>query len=456
MAGATQTSLIVNFVNDRMRALSTMIGFQRTPKHDHYKDFGWPEDVNFDMLYKMYIRNGLASSAVDKTIGRTWQDHPTLWETETPKESRLEKEVAKRFEELRIWQHCAEADRRSMVGSYSGLILQIADDQKFDQPLKPVKGGLNALVGIIPAWESQLTIASYETNEKLPTYGQPNMYEFRERALGGNNQSPRSFKVHPSRVIIWSDDGTVFGRSMLRSGYNDLIDAEKVKGAGGEGFWKSARGAPIIEAPEGMKPQDVAKAMGINKEDLVDAVSEQVEAFAQGFDKALLLGGMKATPMSISLPEPEHFFLAPVQSYAASMLIPHKILMGSQTGERASTEDTREWNQVNMSRRTNRNRPLILDMVRRLVQAAILPERDWWVGWADLTESTAAEKMARAKDLSGINQQQLGTSSTVVFTDDELREAAGYKPLDPKDKVEYPKPKSDPDKVDDKKEAVDE
>lgn len=435
MAGG-QTSVSRDFTTNmlnRMSAIADWVTGGRgvTTKHDHYLDFGWPANLQFDQFYRMYQRNGLGAAAIEKTIGRTWQDMPTLWESDKPTESVLEREIRKRFDELRVWHAFADADRRSLVGRYAGIIIQFADGKRFDEPVEKVPGGLDGVLKLIPAWEDQLRVLTFDEDTKSQTYGEPSMFEFNEgmRVVTGSSQrSPRRFNVHPSRVMIWSDDGTVFGRSALEAGYNDLIDAEKVKGAGGEGFWKNARGAPVIEAPEGIKPKDVAKAMNVSEGEMLDKVNEQVEQFASGFDKALLLGGMTAKPMNISLAEPEHFFLAPVQCFAASMQIPLKILMGSQTGERASTEDTREWNQVNMSRRTNRNRPLIAAFVRRLVSVGIIPQKDWTVGWADLTESTAAEKLQRAKDLSLINQQQ-STFGEIPFPPDEIREAAGYKAL---------------------------
>src|SRR5690606_40095481 len=60
------------------------------------------------------------SSDLEKTILKTWQDTPFLLEAERDgsegklkKETPLEKEIRQRFDELRLWQHLAEADRRS-------------------------------------------------------------------------------------------------------------------------------------------------------------------------------------------------------------------------------------------------------------------------------------------------------------------------------------------------------
>ncbi len=422
----SRTAMIVN---SAMRRLETM--FPRhfatgSTKHDHYRDFGWPDELTFDQLYRMYRRNGLAFAGVDKTILKTWQDSPEVWETEKPAESDTESDIRQRFADLRIWQRFAEADRRSMVGKYAGVILRLADDKDFDQPVDTVPGGILGLAGVIPAWEGQLTVAEYDGDQRSDTYGDPLFYQFNEANVGDKTQ-PRQFRVHPDRVLIWSDDGTIHGQSALEPGYNDLLDAEKIKGAGGEGFWKTSRGAPLVEAKEGVNPKDLGAAMGANTpSELIDKINEQIDSFQSGFDKGLMLGGMTATPLTISLPSPEHFFAAPVQAFAASLHIPVKILLGSQTGERASTEDAQEWAQTCNARRVTRNRPIIQEFINRLERFSILPERDWHIDWADLTEASSTEKMQRAKDMSEINAKHL---NEYVFTPDEIRGVADYDPL---------------------------
>ena len=475
-----QRSLVANYVTDRLQALTKLFHPGTNTKHDHYTDFGWPANLTFHDFYKMYKRNGLATAAVEKTKLKTWQDDPQLWETEVSGDTAAELRVKKWADELRVWHHFAEADKRSMVGRYAGVIMRIADGRNFDLPVGEAEE-YEGLVELIPAWEGQLRVATWHDDINQPdNYGKPKMFEYNERGFGSktdtNVNSPgRNLRVHPDRIIIWSDDGTLNCRSTLESGYNDLIDAEKVKGAGGEGFWKNSRGAPVITAAEGVKPGDVAKAMGIKPEEVVDEINKQIDSFQQGYDKGLLLGGMTATPLSITLPSPEHFFAAPVQSFAASMCIPIKILMGSQTGERASTEDAREWNQTNMARRTGRNIPLIRAFVRRMAKFGILPEIDWTVGWADLTEAVPSERLARAKDMATINQQHKAMLATtpsdtsgegtgtpgkdkkeptqnavkadtpdaeagLVFDIDEIREVAGYKPRAKGKRVGYDQP----------------
>jgi len=445
-----KVSILTNAVQRRIEAMFPRF-FVGSTKHDHYADFGWPDQLTFEHLYRMYRRNGLATAGVDKTILKTWQTNPELWETDQAAESGVEQEIRERFADLRIWQHFAEADRRSMVGKYAGVILRFRDDQAFDKPVTMVPGGLEGLAGVIPVWESQLEVADWDGRHDSETYGEPLFYQFNESGLGGETKSPRQFRVHPDRVLIWSDDGSVNCRSALEPGYNDLIDAEKVKGAGGEGFWKTSRGAPMIEASPEMTPQQVAQAMGVDQAELIDAINEQIQSFQAGFDKGLMLGGMTAKPLQITLPVPEHFFAVPVQSFAASLGIPVKILLGSQTGERASTEDANEWAQTCMSRRNTRNVPLIREFVNRLERFGILPEKDWHVEWPSLLDPTPDQQMQRAKDMAEINAK---FPNEWVFLPEEIRGAVDMDPLtdaemmrddpeDERDAVLPPKPEDD-------------
>lgn len=426
--------------NEVQRRLDRMFpAFFTAAKHDHYRDFGYPTDLTFNDLYRSYLRNGIAHASIEKTIDKTWQDAPFLLEAERDgsegslkKETKVERDIRLRFDELRVWMHLAEADRRSMVGRYAGVIIRVADGKKFVEAVDTVPGGLKGLVELVPFWEGQLTVSEWDNDETSETYGEPKLYQFNEAAVG-KATNPRSFSVHPDRVIIWSKDGTVHGRSSLEPGFNDLIDMEKIKGAGGEGFWKNAKSAPVLEVDKEANIRDMAKSMGISQDEIADKMNEQVSDWQKGFDQLLMLQGMQAKTLGVTLPSPEHFWAAPLQSFAASMRIPIKILVGMQTGERASTEDAQEWAQTNMSRRASYVLPNIMVLVRRLVQFGILPEKDWFLDWTDLTEASMAEKIERTVKMADVNQK-MKDSGEFVFTPEEIRAAANYEPQSDADK----------------------
>ena len=83
---------------------------------------------------------------------------------------------------------------------------------------------------------------------------------------------------------------------------------------------------------------------------------------------------------------------------------------------------------------TDRVIPAIMEFVNRLERFGILPERDWFLSWADLTEAGIGEKIDRADKMASINERASRTGlGEVVFTSDEIRETVGKEPLSESD-----------------------
>lgn len=448
-----RAQMIVNYLTRRLDNIFP--GHFPGSKHNHYKDFGFPEKVDFDLVYSYYTRNSLARAAVDKTARKTWQDPP--WLLEKPrdgsegavkKETRLEKAIRQHFTKIRFWTKVMEADRRSIVGRFSAIILRVADGKKMDQPLGKVKNGLNALVDVIPVWEGQLRVSKYDTDIRSLSYGDPLMYEYDEGLVGGANAANpsnrarmRKLTIHPSRVIIWSLDGSMDNDSALQAGLNDLLTIEKIVGAGGEGFWKNAKASPVLEMDKEADLQKMAKAMNIPIDKIAEVMNDQVADWQKGFDELLMIQGMTAKALKVELPDPEHFFMNALQSFAASFDIPLKVLVGTQTGERASTEDASQWNQTCNFRRKNTVIPNILQIVNRLESCGILKENpEWFVDWTDLTESTMLEKIDRAGKMAKVNKDY----GDIVFMPQEIRASVGYEPADEAELAKIRERKPDP------------
>ena len=86
--------------------ISGAFGQQFNVKHSIDYDFGYPSrdtDLPFTLVYQMYQRNGFANALVDKTAGKTWQDYPSLVESEEDHdETGLEREIRRKFQKAHI------------------------------------------------------------------------------------------------------------------------------------------------------------------------------------------------------------------------------------------------------------------------------------------------------------------------------------------------------------------
>lgn len=433
------------------RNLNSLLGSSRllSTKHDFTFDFGYKDDVDFYDLYELYKRNGVAKAVVEKTASKTWETMPSLLEREEEHdETGVEKEIRRRFMKMRFWQQLLETDMRSLVGEYGGVIFQLADGKGFDQPVDRVPGGVNGLVNLIPAWEGQLQISQWDQNRESPTYGEPVMMTFTESSVDSDQGKTRAFYVHPDRVYIWSKDRTTFNDSQMEASYNALVDMVKIRGAGGEGYWKNSKSQPILQADKELNFSQLAQMLGTDISGLPEALDNVVADWNRGFDQSMLLQGIEAKTLGVTLPQPQQFYDIAAMEVAAAWNMPHKILFGNQTGERSSTEDAAAWNRFNMSRRNNYVIPNIMDIIDRLVGFRILPERDWHLDWQDLTGATEEQKFERMGKMADANQKMLATGGT-VFTDDEMRAEVDMPPLEDSQLSEI-------DDIDDEEPPVDE
>ena len=399
-----------------------------------WADFGFPNSLNFYDYLNLYTRNSLAHAIVHRISEKTWADEPWLVEGDQTDnkdaETRWERDTRKLFKKLGVWQKFQDADRRRLVGMYSGLILQVADDGRWDQEL-----GQGELVGIIPAWQGQLTPTMWNNDTTSPNYGQPTMWQYQEADVETADHPPpgRSVNIHHSRVVIVGDYRE--GVPLLEAPYNDFVSLEKVTGALGESYWKNAARQINVEYDKETDPAQLAAAAGVDVEDLHEALTGMFSDLNQGLDAGMVTFGGKATPLVASVPPPMEPADVLRQNICASAMIPLKIAIGNQSGERASSEDNDDFNARCQSRRLG----VVMSDVRRLVDRLteyriIDPVGEYQVMWTDLTEAGLSAKLDNAVKMSEINRNLMGTGERAYDADD-IREVTGHEALDLDDNV---------------------
>ena len=407
-----------------------------------WADYGYPKNPTFDDYWSMYRRNGLGRAGVVRHIEKTWQTYPTILESdEAHDQTAWEKEIDRLFKRIRFWRALKGADERNRVGKYAGLIFIFADNKRPDEPVDRVPGGTKGLVKVIPAFEGQLDATEWDSDPMSPTYGEPVMFNYNEGELGDHDSRDpgRTMQVHASRVHIWAegaDDGSIYGIPALESGLNDLITIEKIVGAGGEGFWKTARAPMKMNIAPDANLTTLANMLDTDVAGIADKMDEVIADFYSGADKSLLTQGIDSQNLTITLPSPQQFFDVAMQGFAASVSCPLPILLGHQTGDRASQEDSNEWNSTIMARRSSFVVPEIERIVEYLMKVGVIRERDFVVDWDDLTAPSLEDKLANADKMATINQKSMGTGEGAPFSSNEIREVADYEVEDDLDDFE--------------------
>ncbi|ADF60888.1 anti-CBASS protein Acb1 family protein [Enterobacter cloacae] len=421
----------------RMGLLAPTMGLDNK-RHSAWCEYGFPEQVTYENLYALYRRGGIAHGAVEKLVGKCWQTNPEIIEGDDADESKdetaWEKNTKKVFTK-RLWRAFAEADRRRQVGRYAGILLHINDSRTWDQPV--VRG--KSLKKVTIAWAGSLTVSEWVTDQKSAGYGQPKQWKYVESLpSGGTNQR----FVHPDRVFIlgdYSNDAIGF----LEPGYNACVSLEKVEGGSGESFLKNAARQLNVNFEKEIDFNNLASLYGVSMDELQDKFNEVAGEMNRGNDVLMTTQGATVTPLVTAVADPSATYNVNLQTFAASVDIPVKVLVGMQTGERASTEDQKYFNARCQSRRGDLSFE-IEDFSDKLIDLKIIDAvSEKTVIWDDLNEQTGTEKLANAKTMAEINQTFQGSGEKPAFSREEIRTAAGYENVD-----EFPLGEEDGDEED--------
>lgn len=385
-------------------------------------EFGWPADVTNEMLYRLYRRGGVAHGAIEKIIGACWKTWPQLIEGGTEDaaaKTSVWEEATSKVLSPALWRQWSEADRRRLVSRYSGLILHVADNRAWDQPVTRSA----ALRKVTPAWAGALEPLEIGLDTSAAGYAQPRLWRYTEQFASGTG---RVVDIHPDRVFIlgdWGHDAIGF----LEPAFNAFVSLEKVEGGSGESFLKNASRQISVNFDKEVDLASIAATYGVPLDELQQKFNDAAREINRGNDQMLITQGASVAPLVAPVADPEPTYDVNLQTVAAALDIPTKVLVGMQTGERASTEDQRYFYARCQSRRMDLSFD-IKEFVDHLMRIHVLELRpDVSVLWDDLNAQSAEQRLASAKQMSDINQAAFDPANE-PFTRAEIRVAAGYEP----------------------------
>lgn len=241
----------------------------------------------------------------------------------------------------------------------------------------------NKLLFLRPFDETLVQVVRYEWNVRNPRFGQPVMYRVtfndpREQHSGVGLPLATAF-VHWTRIIHVADNlsnSEIFGIPRLRPILNRVMDARKVYGAGGEGYWKSCFSGLSLET----HPQ-----LGGDVEVDNEALRNMVEQYQNGLQRFLSLMGMSAKTLSPQVIDPTSHVNVQMEAICIQLAIPVRVFKGSERGEMASTQDDLAWDRRVDGRRKRYITPrMVVPFVDRLILAGALSEpKQYYVRWPD-------------------------------------------------------------------------
>lgn len=388
-------------------------------------EYGYPMTVTAQMLYNLYSRGGLANGAVNKVVDTCWRYFPDITEGDesekSEQDSQWDKEIKQVFKQS-LWSRVKTADMMRLVTGYSGLILRIADSGGMHEPVRK----MSLLKDAIPAWGG-VTLTPYEFDDDpfSENYGDVKMWQYRQ-TLG--NGSPVTIKVHPERVVIFGsyDNSTI---PYLQPSYNNFVNIEKIEGAPAESLIKNSARSVHLDFTDKASVETIARMMGVKVEDLHERLNDIAKDLNTGNDIALVTQGVTSRELVSNVPDPRPAYEVNTSSAATGLKMPVKILIGMQTGERASTEDRAEFNANCYSRCKGDLTLDITRMVEQFMRIRLLrPIGEFAVNWQDLTDSDKPTKLDNAGKMSRINVEQASIGALPPYTGSEIRMAGGDAP----------------------------
>lgn len=423
-----RTQLTLNALADRVTSNLREIYGTRDDKHGQaWRDYGYKDTLEFNDYFQMSERFGIASAGITIPVEQCWKTYPAIREGEAGEfekrdtDTSWESEVSKLFRSMKMWRKLKLCDEYQRIGEYGAMAIQIkgtAQQADWQQPLKLI--GVNNIAKLIPLYQEQLRPVEWDNNTASPRFGEPVMYQLDQSAIGDDREQDnrnKSVHIHYTRVIVFAegaDDGSMYGRPALKRGFNDLITMEKIIGAGGEGFWKSAAMKTVFSS--------TSKDASPLTQSEIDTFDENISDFVEGLDKMLMTGSLDPKVLSVAMSDPQNPFMIALQSFSASVGVASKLLVGSQEGRLASDQDGIFTLSNMQSRRESWCTQMMESVIDWLMVHGVIEQKEYTVEWDDLLAPSDGDKLDLAEKMSKINKDM----AQEVFTTEELRLIAGY------------------------------
>jgi hypothetical protein len=442
------TALRTNALVEARRQLSGALGMQFAGLRDIYDAAGYDIHIEFDQYRVRYERQDIAARIVDAPAAETWREPPQILDGTQLEDGRDDTQFIQAWNEFvsiedvgdeladrrTVWHYLRRADELAGVGRYGVLLLGINDGQPLDQPLARSKvSGLDGYLFLSVFDEGDADLLELDNDPTSRRYGLPLRYRL---ALGTNLQgeSLAPKPVHWTRVVHIAEGlkgDEIFGTPRLRSAWNRLLDLEKIMAGAGEAAWKLLYKGLILSTRDGYRL------------DTTDAQTEEkIEEYIHGLQRFLQLEGMDVTVAGGEVVDPSGLVDLNVALIAATTNIPQRLLLGSERGELASSQDEKNWARYIGGRQRNFAEPMILrPLINRLVYAGVLPKPAsgrYVVRWPEVREADAQTDAVVAKEYAEALSKLLAGTDTVVDVAEFVR--ALVKPLDRRAVVPRPTP----------------
>ncbi len=372
---------------------------------DVWEACGYKKTLTIDDYRLRYERGDIAARIVEALPWATWRAGGEVVEDEDPKVlTEFEKQWWEFAERLQLWPTFLRADILAGLGRYAVVV--IGAPGQLNTPLPP-KMTSDQILYLQAYPEDDAKILRFSTNTEDPRFGQPEEYEIRfdrRHTRGGVDSTTSGVvgrkPVHWSRIIHIAEgvDDQIYAAPRLERVWNRLDDIEKTAGGGSEAFWRRIH--------QGMQ-LNVDKDVQVTAEERAE-LQKQAEEYEHGLRRMFRTRGVNVEMFGSDVAEIHNHLDALLTLIAGAVGIPKRILLGSEQGQLASTQDKDTWDERVKDRRNNYAGPYVVrPFVLRMIQHGVLPTPvKFWTVWPEIHQIPLTDRSDIAVKWANVNYRE--------------------------------------------------
>lgn len=407
-------------------------------KRDFYTVFGYKDQLTLADYRARYDRGGLAGRVVDAFPKATWRGGVELIEDESTSEpsTEFEKQSALLFSKWNLATRFMCLDILSRLSHFAVMLIGAPGDVSTPLPIGVGPESilyLSLFVGdtqnnnatrrvtqqgqIGGLTYGSAVIDALDENSESARFGQPTGYRLQRSDFSAANTLATKV-VHWTRIIHVADgclESDVYGRPALERSWNLFDDLDKVTGGGSEAFYQRANQGRLWSVDKDIKGLTASERQ---------AFKDELDELQHNIKRDVIMRGVTATDLGSEVANFAQQADAITSQIAGANELPKRILIGSEMGELASSQDRDNWrDQVNGRRELHAGPNILRRSIDRFIEYGYLakPEK-YQPRWGSVMNMTQAEKLAQALGWAQANQAQKNAGLPPVVLSREIRD----------------------------------
>lgn len=400
-------------------------------RRDLYTALGYKRVLFADDYRQRFNRHAVAARIIEAKPQATWRGGGVIIEDETPDiETEFEKAFMELDRRLKIWQVFQQVDILAGLQYYA--VILIGAPGELNTPLGKVKGPDDILY-LQPYSQANAPISTWDNDPRSPRFGQavtyvlsrnaPTLYSPILTGVQMSNNRTSGTPVHYSRIIHVADgllDDKINGIPRLERCWNNLDDLDKVTGGGAEAFWRRADAGLQVDVDPEMELEPAEE----------EGLDQEIDEYIHELRRVVRTRGVKMTPLTSQVAGLKDPIEGIMSQISAGTGIPQRILMGSERGQLASTQDDDNWTARISDRRRDYAGPTVTNpTIDRFIQIGALPapKKDYAPRWPEIDNLDDVQKATVAGMWAAINKDM----GQIVVLPNEIRDRLlGLPPLE--------------------------